>query len=288
MDQKKAYLSICLLIFLINNTDANPQNSVPHQSAVPGGVVNIQLDLPNNSQPPKAYFNNKQVLVYVDHNQPEKYFALIGLPLDIKPGSYNIKYYDSHNKLLTKKFAIKNKQYKTSKITVKDHNMVEPDKESLARIIGDQNKIAKAINNRTNNVPNKLTLNQPVPGFKTTSFGARRIINNILKNPHAGMDIAAANNTPVTAAADGQVVLADNFYLSGNMVAINHGSGLITMYAHLNTMLVKTGDKVQSGDRIGLVGSTGRVTGPHLHWSVKLNQAAVDPALFLIREKNYG
>ena len=98
------------------------------------------------------------------------------------------------------------------------------------------------------------------------------------------MDIAAPKSTPVYAASNGQVILADNFYLSGNMVAVDHGGGLVTMYAHLDKILVRVGDEVNTKDKIGLVGSTGRVTGPHLHWTVKLNQVSVDPELFLSKK----
>jgi murein DD-endopeptidase MepM/ murein hydrolase activator NlpD len=95
------------------------------------------------------------------------------------------------------------------------------------------------------------------------------------------MDIAAAAGTPVKVTASGWVLHTDNFFFSGNVVYVDHGSGVISMYAHLSKIQVKAGDTVQQGDIIGEVGSTGRATGPHLHWSVYLNGEAVDPSLFL-------
>ena len=283
---------ICAVFLLSNNVFAGKQAlNLPQQSAVPGGIVNLEfsMDVPCDANTvthlPKAYFNDKQVLVIPKNNC--EYIAVIGLPLDTKPGEYNLNYYDLNKKLVKLKFDVANKDYKTSTITIKNNNMVEPDPKTLARITSDQIKITKATA-WTSNLPDSIVLNAPVPGVRTTSFGSRRIINNISKNPHTGMDIAAKTNTKVFAAADGQVVLAENFYLPGNMVGINHGSGLITLYAHLNSIKVKVGQTVKAGELIGLVGSTGRVTGPHLHWAVKLNQAAIDPELFLKQDTYNG
>ena len=121
----------------------------------------------------------------------------------------------------------------------------------------------------------------PVEGIQTGSFGRRRVFNGQWRQPHSGMDIAAETGTPVRAPSAGRVIELGDFFFSGNLVYIDHGQGMISLFAHLSEIDVALGDQVEKGQIIGKVGATGRVTGPHLHWSLGLNGAWIDPALFV-------
>lgn len=117
----------------------------------------------------------------------------------------------------------------------------------------------------------------PVDGLLSSSFGRRRVLNGERRSPHSGLDIAADTGTPVANPAPGTVTLVGDFYFNGNSVFVDHGGGLISMMCHLSRIDVADGQRVARGDVLGLVGATGRVTGPHLHWSVSMNGNRVDP-----------
>ena len=116
-----------------------------------------------------------------------------------------------------------------------------------------------------------------MPGAATSSFGRRSVLNGQARSPHSGTDFRAATGTPVRAPNGGRVVLAADQYFSGNTVILDHGQGLFSFLAHLSRITVRDGQIVARGEEVGLSGATGRVTGPHLHWTVRLDGARVDP-----------
>ncbi len=155
--------------------------------------------------------------------------------------------------------------------------MVTFDKKTLARIKRERARLLEALKPVTKEEPYLGPFVRPVEGRLSSPFGLRRILNGQPRSPHMGVDFAAPEGTPVVAFGDGQVVLTGDFYLSGRTVVINHGLGLYSIYCHLKEIVVTEGDKVRRGQRIGLVGRTGRVTGPHLHFGVSLTGLRVDP-----------
>jgi murein DD-endopeptidase MepM/ murein hydrolase activator NlpD len=244
----------------------------PRAEPVPGGIAEIPLGQASG-QIPQAEFDGQRLTIVSNQQQ---WVALVGIPLDAKSGTQSIQLANGQQL----PFEVTGKQYKTQRITIRDKNKVDPDDESSERIVREM-AIQKQLKTYYSSQPANLDFIRPTPGVDTGRFGLRRILNGQPRSPHSGMDIAAAAGTPVKVTASGWVLHTDNFFFSGNVVYVDHGSGVISMYAHLSKIQVKAGDTVQQGDIIGEVGSTGRATGPHLHWSVYLNGEAVDPSLFL-------
>jgi murein DD-endopeptidase MepM/ murein hydrolase activator NlpD len=123
---------------------------------------------------------------------------------------------------------------------------------------------------------------KPTPGPYSSPFGLRRFFNDQPRKPHSGLDIAATTGTPIVAPAPAVVMDTGDYFFNGRNLILDHGRGLITMYSHMDRIDVAVGDTVNTGDQLGVVGSSGRVTGPHLHWTVSLNNARIDPMLFLL------
>jgi murein DD-endopeptidase MepM/ murein hydrolase activator NlpD len=250
--------------------------ALPNDARVPGGVAVIELG--DSASQPDYRFNDKPVLITAKDGQ---YYAVVGLPLSLKPGEYSISGQRAGSQSLVRKFfTVSDKQYTTQHITVKDKRKVNPLKQDMTRINAESKRKRIAASHWNDDIPD-LDFLTPVQGVMTGSYGKRRVFNGQPRRPHSGMDIAADTGVPVKSPAAGTVIESGDFFFSGNIVYIQHGRGLITLYAHLDRIDVKPGDRIEKGQVIGSVGATGRVTGPHLHWSVGLNGTWVDPALFL-------
>lgn len=248
--------------------------TLPGFVSVPGGVAVVHI---KSQARPSGYYDNNRVMII---GNPGNWDAIIGLPLTTRPG---------HHKLLVKVgrersvkyFSVTAKKYQESHITLKNKRLVNPTATDMVRIRREIKEIKAAKATWSNTAPKSIVLEQPISGIYSSPFGLRRFFNNQPRKPHSGLDIAAPEGTPIKAAADGKVVLTGKFFFDGNAVFIDHGEGLVTMYCHMHKIEVTPGEKVKRGEVIGLVGQTGRATGPHLHWSVILNKAMVNPVLFL-------
>ncbi len=272
-----AFLLNSFLLLLLQSTASL---ALPQQALVPGGIAVIKFE--RNDKIPTFKFRGKPVLISQLNNQ---YIALVGLPLSLKVGEHFIEGHWGKEKSLQKKFfRVKPKKYASQHITIKDKRKVNPYAKDMDRIIKEKKRKQKARNTYDKSIVD-LDFGQPAIGILTGSFGKRRVFNGQARRPHSGMDIAADEGTPVYAPADGTVIELGDFFFSGNLVYIHHGQGLVTLFAHLSKINVKIGERVEKGQIIGEVGATGRVTGPHLHWSLGLNGTWVDPALFLPTEQ---
>ncbi len=262
---------------------------VMHQvESVPGGVVVIELG--HYAEKPEVEFFKSRVLVVEEPNTTGKslWYAIVGIPLqvnevDVKPGKYFIWVMPKQQNRHQLSFDIHAKKYLTQYITLppeKSHS-VEPDLEAMKRVETEYAIIQKAAKTweYKPNVP--LKMEPPVVGIFTGSFGLKRFYNNKPRRPHSGMDIAAPRGTPIKVSAPGKVILTGDFFFAGNTVFVDHGQGLISMYCHMDSISTQLGHHLKQGEVLGTVGSTGRATGPHLHWSVYLNNTVVNPALFI-------
>jgi len=195
----------------------------------------------------------------------------------------NVKF--KEGKVLLKKIELTKRKYKVQKINNMNKDLVTaPD--SLSNRLKRERKIALQARSPIGKIDTafyKSGFIRPIKGGRISSiFGSQRVLNGIPKNLHNGLDIAVPRGTPVYAMTDGIVRLAaDNFYYPGNYILLDHGQGLNSQYLHLSKMIVKTGDRVKKGDKIGEVGTTGRSTGPHLHWGVQWYLRRIDPARLL-------
>jgi len=248
---------------------------LPQQRIVPGGVAVVSLGAA--PQPPQVSYGGVPVLVAGDAS---RWVAVVGIALAAKPGQAKLQVQRPGRPAEQRTFVVEPVRYAEQRLTVAPGH-VELSPEDLARYERERDHLARVAATFSDTPPASLRLAQPTPGSRSSSFGLRRVFNGQSRNPHSGMDIAAAQGTPVTAAAPGRVIDAGDYFFNGNTVWIDHGAGLLTMYCHLATIAVQVGDTVATGTSIGTVGATGRATGPHLHWSVSLNRAMVDPALFL-------
>lgn len=172
--------------------------------------------------------------------------------------------------------AVRPKAYPRQELTV-EGKYVNPVQESLERHNRERERV-KAVLSHVDPVPRwTLPLLRPVPGEVSSQFGLRRVFNGEPRAPHRGLDLRAAEGDPILAVAPGKVVLADNHYFAGNSAYVDHGSGVVSLYLHMSRIAVAAGSVVARGDIIGYVGSTGRVTAPHLHFGLAVLGENVDP-----------
>lgn len=248
---------------------------LPRARSVPGGVALVELGPALVA--PQASVDGVPVLV---SGRPGGWTAVVGIPLEAEPGERVLAVRREGAPAESVRFAVSPVRYAEQRLKVAP-GKVDLSPQDLARHEREREHSATVTATWSATAPETLRMQPPVPGRRSGSFGLRRVFNDQPRKPHGGMDIAAPTGTPVVAPAAGRVIDTGDYFFNGNTVWLDHGNGLLTMYCHLSRIDVKPGEVVATGERIGAVGATGRVTGPHLHWSVMLNRTMVDPALFL-------
>ncbi len=279
------FLAMCLLFLDISLAFATITYLVPKETQLGQGffvriTANDILDdvmftwQGKDIRPVKTFWDDKHV-----------YYAFVGTDvLHHKIDTYPFVFsFEQNGEKTRKEFIVtaQKKEYPVQSLTVSG-NMVTPPATVLNQIHKDRTTNLAILGNISapNTVGHTYPFLRPVKGITTSAYGLRRVFNNIPKNSHRGLDFRGAVGTPIHAIADGEVVLSENQYYGGNTTYIDHGAGLISIYLHQSEMFTKKGQKVKRGDVIGKVGMTGRVTGPHLHFSIALQGFLVDPAPF--------
>lgn len=266
-------------------TQATAAHAQEFTQAVPGGVLSVPLGAA--AQRPAASLAGVPVLVTGD---PGAWHALVGITLSAQPGPQVLRVLgvspqtaSPNSKAAAAReisFEVTPKAYAEQRLKVPPRH-VELAAADMARYQREREHLTQVVATFSPELPTALRMLAPVDGRRSSSFGLRRVFNGKARSPHSGMDIAAPTGTPVVAPLPAKVIDVGDYFFNGKTIWLDHGSGLLTMLCHLSAIDVQVGDQVATGQRLGAVGATGRVTGPHLHWSVSLNRAMVDPALFL-------
>jgi murein DD-endopeptidase MepM/ murein hydrolase activator NlpD len=253
---------------------------LPQENTVPGGIAIVPLTA-DTAPMPVAYFEDQRVMVI---RHMGYWQAIVGLPLTLAPGPHAVVIKETPEKNQEYFFLVSPKEYASQHLTLKDKHMVEPSEEDQRRITKDHEALQHAFTTWTDMESPPLRFKLPAYGRLSSVFGLKRFFNNEPRQPHSGIDIAAPAGTAVLAPAEGIVIETGAYFFNGNTVFIDHGQGLISMFNHLSRITVQRGTHVKQGEKIGEIGMTGRATGPHLHWTISLNNSRVDPMLLLGQE----
>ncbi len=206
--------------------------------------------------------------------------GLVGIDLETEPGEFQLAVRastpDGRTAHSTYTLTVEAKEFPTRHLKVSP-SFVNPPADVIDRIQREARDVAAVFRHASPDRQWQGGFAAPVPGESTSSFGRRSVYNGEPRSPHSGTDFRAGEGTPVGAPNGGTVVLTGDLYFSGQVVIVDHGWGLYSYFAHLSAIDVARGDLVTRGQVVGRVGATGRVTGPHLHWTVRLNDARVDP-----------
>lgn len=269
-------LGVGLSVFASAQIAAPPSAStLPQDSRRAGGIAVLAI----STQVTAAHFQQQPVAL-VEHAGQR--YAVVGLPLDLPVGEHSVSLYQPENSVEQRTIVVQDYAYKSQHLTIKDQSKVTPDAAQLERYAREATEQKAAYRVFSPAItPNFPSFIKPTAGRYSSPFGFKRFFNGAPRAPHAGIDIAAPTGQPVQAPATGTVIQTGDYFFNGQTVMIDHGQGMVSMLCHLSRIDVQIGDSLAQGQIIGLVGATGRATGAHLHWTLSLNDARVDPKLVL-------
>lgn len=295
MISKIFFIPLALLVFFLAATDAWGQLLLEAPERVAKGDAFLARG--SSSEPVNDFvftWRGKSHLVKARREDGQRPVwraeILLPAPLDEKAGHLNLALgaggADKTRAVPSVRadIALYERKRPVQKLTV-DKKYVNPPASEKERIKRDRQKVGAVLANYLPERMWAMPFERPVPGSVSSQFGLKRVFNGEPRSVHRGLDLRGASGSPIKACADGEVVLVDNLYYSGNAVYVNHGEGVFTAYLHMSEPKVKVGQKVKKGDLIGLVGATGRVTGPHLHLSLIVQGQSVDPQSVLEERK---
>ena len=217
---------------------------------------------------------------FFQHESDGVWRGLVGIDLTVEPGAYDVAVHASTagggQADVAYTLDVAPKEFPTRHLKVAP-KYVDPPPEVIERILREQDETAAIFRAASPERVWRGGFARPVPGRPSSSFGRRSVFNGESRNPHSGTDFRSGKGVPIEAPSAATVALTGDLYFSGKVVILDHGWGLYSYFAHLSAIDVTEGDRVEQGDVVGRVGATGRVTGPHLHWTVRLNDARVDP-----------
>jgi len=263
-----------------------PEAQLSTPKTVDGGLVIVSLRL---SEADGARLKEADLSAHFeDHDfpffpgdEPGLFMAMVAVPHSLKAGDFEVTVTGATSAPLRLPLKIEDGNYKSEKVNKVPKKTVKPPKSEQKRIRAEQAETGAIYQQIRREKLWKGPFIKPVDSPFTSPYGTKRVFNGSLQGFHQGLDLKAAIGTPIQAPAGGVVTLAKDLFFSGGTVILDHGYGLFTVYAHLSKIGVHVGDRVKSGQQLGLAGMTGRANGPHLHWSAVVRKVKVDPMYLL-------
>ncbi len=267
------------------STNRKAKVSLAFRSQQPGEAFLVKVSSDKKLKDVKGKVFGGNLTFYMEGNNTNVSYGIGGISLETRPGRYplelNVTYNDGSNENIILSLNIKEKAFDLQELTL-NKSYVNLSASNLERVTKEKDELTNIFNNVTTEKLFSSSFGMPLTkNITSTIFGLRRLINGEKRKPHTGLDLKGAEGTPVHSSNKGRIALAKDLFFTGKTIIVDHGLGIYSLYAHLSKTFVEKGRLVEKGELVGHIGSTGRVTGPHLHWTVKIGKTSVDPVSLL-------